>query len=189
MSLPSSSTSGTIVIDRVECSSGSGSDGTNGHGFVLHRNGNGHRKRTRLRKRSRMLYNGRVVPKGVLEEDKREEEETVDEDDDDEEVDKEKGRTPSLPKSKPQSKPLRIRTDEGAAPRRPSLLHTPTSPTSQAWYEFDLAVVVALVSPIGNLLTGGDHIKNLLLVSLLIFYLHQIIEGASRFYFLCEKYL
>ncbi|KAJ8481847.1 hypothetical protein ONZ45_g15163 [Pleurotus djamor] len=48
-------------------------------------------------------------------------------------------------------------------------------------HEFDLAVVVALVSPIGSWLTGGDHVKNLLallLVSLLIFYLHQIIEGA-----------
>ncbi|KAJ2935484.1 hypothetical protein H1R20_g1612, partial [Candolleomyces eurysporus] len=50
------------------------------------------------------------------------------------------------------------------------------SPNTRSWYEFDLAVVVALVSPIGNWLTGGDHIKNLLLVVLLIFYLHQIIE-------------
>lgn len=55
---------------------------------------------------------------------------------------------------------------------------SPLSPTSRAWYEFDLAVVAALVSPIGNWLTGGDHIKNLLLVVLLIFYLHQIIESA-----------
>lgn len=53
---------------------------------------------------------------------------------------------------------------------------SPLSPNSRSWYEFDLAVVVALVSPIGNWLTGGDHIKNLLLVVLLIFYLHQIIE-------------
>ncbi|KAF9555959.1 hypothetical protein CPC08DRAFT_726032 [Agrocybe pediades] len=52
------------------------------------------------------------------------------------------------------------------------------SPTKRAWYEFDLAVVVALVSPIGNWLTGGDHVKNLLLIVLLVFYLHQIIEGA-----------
>ncbi|KIM42083.1 hypothetical protein M413DRAFT_445243 [Hebeloma cylindrosporum] len=53
---------------------------------------------------------------------------------------------------------------------------SPASPTSRAWYEFDLAVVVALVSPIGNWLTGTDHVKNLLLIVLLIFYLHQIIE-------------
>ncbi|KAF9007134.1 hypothetical protein BDQ17DRAFT_1423205 [Cyathus striatus] len=57
---------------------------------------------------------------------------------------------------------------------RPSPI--PESPTTKAWYEFDLAVVVALVSPVGNWLTGGDHIKNLFLVVLLIFYLHQIIE-------------
>jgi hypothetical protein len=54
---------------------------------------------------------------------------------------------------------------------------SPMSPASRSWYEFDLAVVVALVSPIGNWLTGGDHIKNLLLIVLLIFYLHQIIES------------
>ena len=55
------------------------------------------------------------------------------------------------------------------------------SPTSRAWYEFDLAVVVALVSPIGNWLTGGDHVKNLLLIVLLIYYLHQIIEGKPMY--------
>ena len=55
---------------------------------------------------------------------------------------------------------------------------TPMSPHSKAWYEFDLAVVVALVSPVGNWLTGGDHIKNLLLIVLLILYLHQIVEST-----------
>ncbi|CAA7263989.1 unnamed protein product [Cyclocybe aegerita] len=61
--------------------------------------------------------------------------------------------------------------------RRPSSKErSPMSPTTRAWYEFDLAVVVALVSPIGNWLTGGDHVKNLVLIILLIFYLHQIIE-------------
>jgi hypothetical protein len=49
--------------------------------------------------------------------------------------------------------------------------------TRTSWYEFDLSVVVALVSPIGNWLTGGDHVKNILLLLLLIFYLHQIIES------------
>jgi hypothetical protein len=61
--------------------------------------------------------------------------------------------------------------------RRRSPQRDPMSPQSRAWYEFDLAVVVALVSPIGNWLTGGDHIKHLLLIALLIFYLHQIIES------------
>ncbi|KAG6889204.1 hypothetical protein C0995_002664 [Termitomyces sp. Mi166 len=53
---------------------------------------------------------------------------------------------------------------------------------SRAWYEFDLAVLVALVSPIGNWLTGGDYIKNVCLIMLLIFYLHQIIEVPWQLY-------
>ena len=43
---------------------------------------------------------------------------------------------------------------------------------------YDLSIVVALVSPIGNWLTGGDHVKNVLLMLLLIFYLHQVVEGV-----------
>lgn len=51
----------------------------------------------------------------------------------------------------------------------------------RAWYQLDYAIVAALVSPVGNLLTGGDVVKNLLYILLLLFYLHQIIEGASSF--------
>ncbi|TFK62090.1 hypothetical protein BDN72DRAFT_903522 [Pluteus cervinus] len=58
----------------------------------------------------------------------------------------------------------------------------PLTPVSRSWYKFDLAVVVALVSPIGNWLTGGDYIKNLILVAFLIFYLHQIIEVPWALY-------
>ncbi|KAF8629343.1 hypothetical protein AX15_003494 [Amanita polypyramis BW_CC] len=54
--------------------------------------------------------------------------------------------------------------------------------TSRAWYEFDLAVLVALVSPVGHWLTGGDHIKNLFMLILLIYYLHQIIEVPWTIY-------
>nr|AGC14661.1 hypothetical protein [Lentinula edodes]AGC14672.1 hypothetical protein [Lentinula edodes] len=61
------------------------------------------------------------------------------------------------------------------AERRP-LAHHPAK--ARSWYEFDLAVVAALVSPVGQWLTGGDHIKNLLFVLLLVFYLHQIIESV-----------
>lgn len=50
--------------------------------------------------------------------------------------------------------------------------------SSTSWADLDLSIIVACVSPIGNWLTGGDHIKNLLLIILLIFYLHQLIEGA-----------
>ncbi|KAI6143279.1 hypothetical protein BKA82DRAFT_4184642 [Pisolithus tinctorius] len=52
----------------------------------------------------------------------------------------------------------------------------------KAWYEFDLAITVALVSPVGNWLTGGDHVKNVMLLLLLVFYLHQIIEVPWNLY-------
>ncbi|TFK87799.1 hypothetical protein K466DRAFT_490220 [Polyporus arcularius HHB13444] len=50
------------------------------------------------------------------------------------------------------------------------------------WAELDLSIIVALVSPIGNWLTGGDHIKNVFLIILLIFYLHQIVEIPWQLY-------
>ncbi|KXN83192.1 hypothetical protein AN958_01706 [Leucoagaricus sp. SymC.cos] len=53
---------------------------------------------------------------------------------------------------------------------------------AKAWYEFDFAVVLALISPVGNWLTGGDHLKNVLFVALLVFYLHQIIEVPWKLY-------
>ncbi|KAG1750488.1 uncharacterized protein EDB91DRAFT_1107718 [Suillus paluster] len=56
--------------------------------------------------------------------------------------------------------------------------------SSKWWYEFDISVIIALVPPIGNWLTGGDHVKNLLLILLLIFYLHQIIEVPWSLYHL-----
>ena len=60
----------------------------------------------------------------------------------------------------------------------------PSSPkqqkSSSSWSDFDLSIVVALVSPIGNWLTGSDHIKNLFLIAFLIFYLHQLIEGEHH---------
>ncbi len=68
--------------------------------------------------------------------------------------------------SPPDKRRVRInspRVDTQVPHRRPTR-SDPQSPTSQnrrAWYEFDLAVVVALVSPIGSWLTGGDHVKNL----------------------------
>jgi hypothetical protein len=48
---------------------------------------------------------------------------------------------------------------------------------SGAWYAIDPAVAVALASPVGNWLTGGDHVRNFLMLLLLVYYLHQIIEG------------
>ncbi|KAK0184891.1 hypothetical protein F5146DRAFT_1074004 [Armillaria mellea] len=62
-----------------------------------------------------------------------------------------------------------------ASSNRPEDLEGETS-SNRAWYQFDLAVVAALVSPVGNLLTGGDLVKNLLYIFLLLLYLHQLIE-------------
>lgn len=59
--------------------------------------------------------------------------------------------------------------------------------SSKGWYEFDLSVILALASPIGNWLTGGDHVKNFLLILLLIFYLHQIIESKCLVFILKQK--
>ncbi|KAG0694468.1 hypothetical protein DFH29DRAFT_320922 [Suillus ampliporus] len=70
--------------------------------------------------------------------------------------------------------------ENGSSERSPNV--EPES--SKGWYEFDLSVIIALVSPIGNWLTGGDHVKNFLLILLLIFYLHQIIEVPWSLYHL-----
>ncbi|THG94557.1 hypothetical protein EW026_g6941 [Hermanssonia centrifuga] len=53
---------------------------------------------------------------------------------------------------------------------------------SKSWSDLDLSMVVALISPIGNWLTGSDHVKNLFLLLLLIFYLHQLIEVPWQLY-------
>ncbi|KIJ64364.1 hypothetical protein HYDPIDRAFT_40580 [Hydnomerulius pinastri MD-312] len=79
-------------------------------------------------------------------------------------------RTPSAASTPPLQSPSRNGED------------TLEAASNRAWYEFDLSVVIALVSPIGNWLTGGDHVKNILLILLLIFYLHQIIEVPWSLY-------
>ncbi|EJD04907.1 uncharacterized protein FOMMEDRAFT_166653 [Fomitiporia mediterranea MF3/22] len=56
------------------------------------------------------------------------------------------------------------------------------SPSSSSWFGFDLSIIVALVSPIGNILTGNDHIKNILLILLLIYYLHELVEVPWKLY-------
>ncbi|KAJ7145558.1 hypothetical protein C8R44DRAFT_972632 [Mycena epipterygia] len=56
------------------------------------------------------------------------------------------------------------------------------TPESRPWYRPSLPVVLALAPPIGNWLTGGDHLKDLLLLLLLVFYLHQLIEAPWGLY-------
>ncbi|KAJ7438662.1 hypothetical protein B0H11DRAFT_2293778 [Mycena galericulata] len=50
----------------------------------------------------------------------------------------------------------------------------------RAWYQPSLPVLLALAPPIGNWLTGGDHVKNLLLLLLLVLYLPQLVEVPWR---------
>ncbi|KAF7373143.1 OTU domain-containing protein [Mycena sanguinolenta] len=48
--------------------------------------------------------------------------------------------------------------------------------TPRPWYNPSLSVLFALAPPIGNWLTGGDHLKDFLLLALLVWYLHQLVE-------------
>ncbi|KAJ7818858.1 hypothetical protein B0H14DRAFT_3738528 [Mycena olivaceomarginata] len=53
------------------------------------------------------------------------------------------------------------------------------TPAPHPWYKPSVPVLLALVPPIGNWLTGGDPIKDLLLLLLLVFYLHQIVRSPG----------
>ncbi|KAJ7156229.1 hypothetical protein C8R46DRAFT_1040767 [Mycena filopes] len=53
---------------------------------------------------------------------------------------------------------------------------------SRPWYKPSAPVLIALAPPLANWLTGGDHLKDLLLVLLLVFYLHQLIEVPWNLY-------
>lgn len=93
--------------------------------------------------------------------------------------------TPSPSVRPPAGFPSFTPHEENGSSERSSAVETESS---KGWYEFDLSVILALVSPIGNWLTGGDHVKNILLVLLLIFYLHQIIEGKCFVFILKHKF-
>ncbi|TFK50589.1 hypothetical protein OE88DRAFT_1736101 [Heliocybe sulcata] len=54
--------------------------------------------------------------------------------------------------------------------------------STSSWTDLDLSIMLALAAPIGNWLTGTDHLKNLFLICLMIFYLHQIIEVPWQLY-------
>ncbi|KAJ7795317.1 hypothetical protein B0H14DRAFT_107193 [Mycena olivaceomarginata] len=55
------------------------------------------------------------------------------------------------------------------------------TPAPHPWYKPSVPVLLALAPPIGNWLTGGDHLKDLLLL-LLVFYFHQIVEVPWSLY-------
>ncbi|KAI0087562.1 hypothetical protein BDY19DRAFT_1058046 [Irpex rosettiformis] len=71
--------------------------------------------------------------------------------------------------------PIRIRVD-------PLPSGAPLRQTSRSWTDLNMSIIVALISPIGNWLTGSDHVKHLCLLLLLVYYLHQLIEVPWQLY-------
>jgi hypothetical protein len=53
-------------------------------------------------------------------------------------------------------------------------------PRSSSWADLDISIIVAVIAPLVNWLTGSDQIKNLFLVLFLIVYLHQLVQGVSQ---------
>ena len=50
---------------------------------------------------------------------------------------------------------------------------------SSSMVDLDLSIIVAVIAPLVNWLTGTDQIKNLFLILFLIIYLHQLVQGKS----------
>jgi hypothetical protein len=50
---------------------------------------------------------------------------------------------------------------------------------SSSWADLDISIIVAIIAPLVNWLTGSDQIKNLFLILFLIVYLHQIVQSMS----------
>ena len=89
--------------------------------------------------------------------------------------------SPDLEKRPSPSPKVRRSSQSGPAPVLAETVPT-RPPSTSSWTDLDLSVVVALVAPVGNWLTGNDHLKNLFLILLLIVYLHQVIQGMLLFY-------
>lgn len=53
-------------------------------------------------------------------------------------------------------------------------------PRSSSWADLDLSIIVAVITPLVNWLTGSDQLKNLFLILFLIIYLHQLVQGVLR---------
>lgn len=51
---------------------------------------------------------------------------------------------------------------------------------SSSLADLDLSIIIAVIAPLVNWLTGSDQIKNLFLILFLIVYLHQLVQGMSR---------
>lgn len=55
-------------------------------------------------------------------------------------------------------------------------------PRSSSWADLDISIIVAVIAPLVNWLTGSDQIKNLFLVLFLIVYLHQLVQVPWELY-------
>lgn len=70
------------------------------------------------------------------------------------------------------------------ASRRQSTSAVPSAPrqsldvaTNQAW--FDAPLAIALLPALGSFLTGGDHLRDFLLLLIMLYYLHQLIKSEA----------
>ena len=57
-------------------------------------------------------------------------------------------------------------------------MHRKSSRRTSFGTDLDLSVIIALVAPLVNWLTGSDHLESLFLVLFLIVYLHQLVQGT-----------
>ena len=48
---------------------------------------------------------------------------------------------------------------------------------SSSLADLDLSIIIAVIAPLVNWLTGSDQLKNLFLILFLIVYLHQLVQG------------
>ena len=52
--------------------------------------------------------------------------------------------------------------------------------SSSSLADLDLSIIIAVIAPLVNWLTGSDQLKNLFLILFLIVYLHQLVQGVLR---------
>ena len=51
-------------------------------------------------------------------------------------------------------------------------------PPSSPWKELDISVVISILTPLLSWAFGREYMKNVLVAILLVYYLHQLIEGS-----------
>ena len=62
--------------------------------------------------------------------------------------------------------------------KNPRMMQKKSSRRASFGTDLDLSVIIALIAPLVNWLTGSDHVENLFLVLFLIVYLHQLVQGT-----------